>query len=116
MTKIQKIWLWVSIVMLIIPEIFFSFIISFFTDLLHLSNFPSLYEYFIKPQFFIDNSIYLFVALSIECLGMLGLLICNIKFNHHRYKLVLTVITTLILVFLLFIVYLAYAISNISFP
>ncbi len=112
MTKTQKIWLWISLAMFFIPEIFFSPIISFFASLYGVTNFSFLYEHFINPQFFIDNPIYLFIILSIECLGMLGLLIYNIKFNQHRYKIVLTIITTLILILLLFIFFVGYAVTN----
>lgn len=116
MTKIQKVWLWVSVLMFIIPEILFSFIVSFFASLYGVGNFPFLYEHFINPQFFIDNPIYLFIALSIECFGMLGLLICNIKFNHHKYKIIPTVIIALILILLLFIFFAGYSVTNMSFP
>ena len=116
MTKIQKVWLWVFSAMFIIPEILFSFIVSFFASLYGVGNFPFLYEYFINPQFFIDNPTYLFIILIIECLGMLGLLVWNVKFNNYRYKIILTAITTLTLILLLFIFFVGYLVSNMSFP
>ena len=115
MNKLQKIWLWFSFVLFIIPEVFFSFIIFFIFDFLHINYFPPLYGFFVRPQFFVDNPIYLFIVLGIECLGMLGLLIWNVKFNHSRYKTVLTIITALTFALLLFILYIGYAITNISF-
>ena len=115
MQKSQKIWLWVFVAMFIIPEIFFSFIISFFAFFAGVESFPFLAQSFIDPQFFVDNPTYLFFALSVECLGMLGLLIWNIKFNYNRYKIIIITITALVLALLLFIFYVGYAVSNISF-
>ena len=115
MQKSQKIWLWLSSAMFLVPEVFFSFILSFFALFMGVENFPFLAQSFFGSQFFMDNSEYLFTALGIECLGMLGLLIWNIKFNHNRYKVITTTITALVLALLLFIFYIGYAVSNISF-
>ena len=116
MNKIQKIWLWVSMVMFLVPEIFFSPIISFFASLSGITNFPFLYKYFIDLNFFSDNPIYLFIILSIEFLGALGLLIWNVKFNHYKYKIFLTVIITLIIFTLLLLFFVGYSVTNMSFP
>ena len=116
MTKIQKVWLWVSVLMFLVPEILFSPIISFFDSLYGVENFPFLYKHFLNSQFFIDNSVYLFIVLGIEYLGVLGLLIWNIKFNKYKYKIILTVITTLILILLSFIFLVGYSVTNMSFP
>ena len=115
MSKLQKIWLWVFVFMFFVPEVLFSFTVSFFTLFMGVENFPFLAQSFINPQFFVDNPVYLFIALSIECLGVLGLLIFNIKFNHHKLKIVWTVISILVLALLIFIFYIGYAVSNIGF-
>ena len=116
MTKIQKVWLWVSVFMFLIPEILFSFIVSFFASLYGVGNFPFFFFHFINSQFFIDNPTYLFFMLVIECLWVFGLLVWNVKFNNYRYKIVLTTITALTLILLLFIFFVGYSVSNMSFP
>jgi len=115
MKKSQKIWLWVFIIMFIIPEIFFSFIFSWVPGVSHFVNNHFFYEYFIDPQFFVDNPIFLFIALSVEFLGALGIFIWNIKFNYSKYKIFLTIPIFFILVFLAFVFYVGYAVTHINF-
>ena len=116
MQKSQKIWLWVFLIMFFVPEIFFFFLTSWIPGVSQLTDNHFFYERFINPQFFIDNSIYLFIALGVEFLGALGFLIWNVKFNNYRYKILLTVISTLVLIFLLIIFFIGYSVTNMSFP
>ena len=115
MAKKQKVWLGVFLAMFIVPEVLFSFLISSIASLFGYI-FPSLYTFFINPQFFVDHAIYLFGFLFMELLGVLGLLVLNFKFNEGKYRKIITAILGLIFISLSIIFYLGYIIANISFP
>jgi hypothetical protein len=103
----QKILLWISLVMFIIPEILFSFIFSS-TLFLFRVNISYLMGKLIGEQFFIDNQFIIFCALIVEILGLLGLLIFNIKFNQNKSRLILSIILFILLIFTILIFYTAF--------
>ncbi len=114
MKKQQKIWLGIFLAMFVVPEVLFSFLVSSIASMFS-KNFPFLYQVFIRPQFFVDNSGLLFFALAIEWVGVLGLIIWNIKFNGFKSKKIITALFLIILIWLTIIFLLGYVISNINF-
>lgn len=111
MSKIQKMWLF--ILMIIIPELFFGFTLSFILFLMNAEmNIPTL-SYFVDPNntFFTDHKNYIFLSLLIEFLGTLGLLVINKKSNNKIFKSFLFIF--LLWVFLIFIT--GYSIANSNF-
>ncbi len=102
----KKILLWVSLTVFVFFEILFSPITSLIAFFSGIENFHYFYEYFIDSQFFIDNQIFLLLALIIESFSVLGLLFWNIKYNNKKFKsffLFLCLIIFLLLMFLLYI-------------
>lgn len=89
------------------PEILFSFVLSSALFLFKI-NFVFLAERMIGEQFFVDNQACLFIALSIEVLGALGLLIFNNKFQKYKFRLLVSVILSILLFFLILIFYVAF--------
>ena len=117
MQKSQKIWLWVFLIMFFVPEIFFSFLPTFFAFMLGYSEFPSIISEILTDNFLESNTIFVDLFLGIEYLGLLGLFIWNIKFNNHKiYKWTVAILSGLILIILSLIVLLVYSVSNMSFP
>ena len=112
MKKKEKIWFWIFLIMFILPEFIFSFLISSISSFLGVVSFPFIYKMFVSQQFFIDNQIYLFLALVVEFLGLLGLLISNIRFSNNKFIRILLVV---LLIFLGFTFIIGYSISNMSF-
>ncbi|OGE82715.1 MAG: hypothetical protein A3B10_01660 [Candidatus Doudnabacteria bacterium RIFCSPLOWO2_01_FULL_44_21] len=111
MIKGQNVWLWVSLGMFLVPEILFSFLLSSVLFLFRI-NVPYLIGKLVGEQFFIDNQSYLFLALIIEILGILGLLIFNIKFNRSRFKSLLSFSLFILLAFAILIFYTVYYMRN----
>ena len=104
--KTQKIWLWIFLAMFLIPEILFFTILS---SIINYSekDFLTLSSFFINDRFFINNPFYFFIVLIFEWIGILGLLIINIKSKNK----ILAFILGIIFLWLSFISILAY-ISN----
>ena len=115
MTKIQKVWLGIFLAMFIVPEVLFSFLVSTIFSLLG-RKFYFIYQLFIKEQFFTDNPAYLFISICIEIIGLLGLLMFNIKYNKSKAKQIYSILLVFVLICLCVIFYIGYSISNISFP
>lgn len=112
MTKMQKKLLWLFGAMFLIPEILFSFILISIINFSN-GNIKPLYSLIINEQFFIDNTIYLILFMFIEWIGILGLLILNIRLNK---KLIATLLG-IILLWMTFIIFVGYIISaSMSFP
>ena len=112
MTKTQKIWLWISVAMFVVPEVFFSFltlsVISFFGK-----DFLPLITKFIDQQFFTDHPIYLIYALAVEVVGVLILAIISFQRNKKPVAIFLSII----FLWLTFVLYMGYMISfRMSFP
>jgi hypothetical protein len=113
MTKTQKIWLWVSVAMFVVPEVLCSFLLSSFANLLGRELSP-LYTIFIKQQFFTDHPMYLFLLLAIEIAGLLILLIINIR---YRKSVIISILLSILLLWLLFVLYIGYVVAfSMSFP
>ena len=99
--------------MFVIPEVLFSFLLS---SLAGFSNktFLALYTLFIKPQFFTDHPLYLFFLLLVECLGVLILLVINIKYKNNK---IISVLLSILLFWLIFVLFMGYVVSfSMSFP
>lgn len=112
MTKIQKIWLGISAAMFVVPEVLFSFLFSSVAQLFG-KTFPSLL-YIPNQQFFTDHPTYLFFALFVELLGVLFLLILNLRNKKGKF---LSVLLFIILLWLAVVFYIGYAIAfRMSFP
>lgn len=94
MTKPQKIWMWIFIAMFAVPEILFSFVLSF-VDFLG-KNIAPLYLLFTPYHFFIDHPVYLLIAEAIEWLGVLGLFVISIK----NKKLIFVILLGIVLLWL----------------
>ncbi len=78
MGKAQKIWLWVSLSMFIVPEVLFSFLLLLISGFLGRDFLP-LVTLFVKQQVFVDHPLYLLLALFIELLGLLGLTVFSFR-------------------------------------
>lgn len=101
--------MWTSIVFFLFPEILFSFLSSII--------FPSLQSSFLASRifgerFFNDKVTFLLTIFFIEILGILGLLISNIKFNRTFSRNVCTILLSLILISSLIILYAAYGMRH----
>lgn len=109
MTKTQKIWLWIFLAMFLVPEILFSITIS---SIVNYSgkDFLTLFSFFVDDRFFINNPFYFLTTLTIEWIGLLGLLIMAIK-SRKKF---LIVTLSIILLWLSFIFLLAYISSSIK--
>ncbi len=103
MTRLQKIWFWISLSLFLIPEILFSPLISLVAFFFGVENFPSLIYRFISQQFFLDNQFYSFIILIIEIVGVIGLLIYNKKFSRNISVAILLFVILIILILLLYV-------------
>ncbi len=110
LSKIQKTWLWIFGAMFVVPEVLFSPIISFASYLAKIS-FSSLYSLGIKNNFLPDDSTYLFIAVIIELVGVLGLLIFSVKLKNKLSAIFLG----LAFIFLCFMLFFLYSISSMGF-
>ncbi len=108
MTKIQKIWLGVSVLLFVVPEILFSFIVLSVVNFSKEIMSPLVYI-FVNGQFFVDHSVYLFLAMFIELFGILSLLILNIILKNRFFIILFSILT----LWLLFILYVSYIMANI---
>jgi len=108
MTKKQKIWLWIFIVMFALPEILFLNILSFFSIFLNIKivNLMSL----IRGQNYFLNPIEFFIIIGIEIIGVLGSLGICVKRKYN----ILAVIFVVILFVLLSFFILIYKLSNMN--
>ena len=120
MDKSQKIWLWASMTLFILPEILWSpfgnFIYSFFLPTVHGSSQIWRDNFLLNSRF---DSLYKIILL----IQLVSIIIFTINWARYKnyFKSRLTYWFVLILsIFLslaaLFVVYLAYAVSNMSFP
>ena len=120
MRKLQKIWLWVSSILFILPEILWSplgnFLYSFFMPTVSGSS-------QILRDNFLLNSKFEFLYFVIFLIQLISIIVFTINWVHFRnyIKSKLTYWTVLIFSILLslvtfFIIYLAFAVSNINFP
>ncbi|MDE2030817.1 MAG: hypothetical protein KGI58_00955 [Patescibacteria group bacterium] len=111
MTQKQKIWLWISLAMFIVPEVLFSFLLSSFLFFFGVSG-PYLIGFLINPQFFVDNKDINLLLILIELFGILGLLIFNIRFNKNNSKSILSLILSILLLFTIFIFYVGFSMRH----
>ncbi len=108
MSKVEKIWLWVSLAMFLVPEILFSNILSFmgyFSGGEIMSPFS-----LITNNYHLQSHVFL-VILIIEIIGALGLFIFSIK----NRKWIFVALLAVILCFLFFIFSFIKAFSNFGF-
>ncbi len=113
MTKKEKIWLVVSLVMFLVPEILFGFLLMWPLLLLgaDLPRSASLIDVY-HNQFFSDHQVYLLLACVVEWLGSLGLFIWALK--NKRAK-ALIGLFFLICAALLVVLYFDYSLMNADF-
>jgi len=111
--KTQKIWMWIFGAMFVIPEILFfttpSSVLSFMTNFSG-SNIPSPIYFLVSPQFFVDHNFYVFFALAIEWIGVLGLLALSVKFK----KKIFVILSGLIFVWVSLVFYVSYVLSTMN--
>ena len=113
MIKSQKIWLWISIIMFIIPEIFFSFVPNFFYFMQGYGNFPSLVVKIFGNNFLEAHSTLVSILLVCEYFSLVYLFIYNIKFNKN-YKFITALFLGVILIILSLNILLVYSISHLN--
>jgi len=108
LTKIQKIWAWVFVVLFLIPEILFSIVIS---SIINYSgkDFLTISSLFFDSRFFINNPTYFFISLFVQIISILGLLILSKSINKIVFSLLF-----IILFWLVFIFFLGYMSNTIS--
>jgi hypothetical protein len=117
MSKLQKKWLWVSIIMFIISEIFFSFIPTFFTFILGYGDFPSLISKVFSDNFLESNPIITLLFLVIEYVSLISIFVFNIRFNNQKtYKYLIAIFLGLNIIILSLVIALVYTITHMSFP
>lgn len=97
LSKTQKIWLWVSGAMFLIPEILF-FTTPLLIQSLSGKSFLNLSSLFINYAIFFAHPLYLLLIIFFEWIGVLGLIILSIKLNKK-------ILTTLSLIVLLWLSY-----------
>jgi hypothetical protein len=103
MSKVEKIWLWISVAMFAIPEILFFTSSALITSI----NGGNLYEFsslVVNYKFFVRYPIYLLVIIVIEFLGILSLLV----FSAKKKKILLAILLLLVLIWLFFIFAIVY--------
>jgi hypothetical protein len=111
MTKLQKIKLYVFVAMFLIPEVVFAFVVSFFGLLLKF-NTPFWLGGFADTQFFAYHRLYVFGALFVEILGILGLFIYNLRFNRNWSRWVLSFLLLILLVAAMLVFYIGYSMRH----
>jgi hypothetical protein len=98
MQKSEKVWLWASLAMFLVPEILFftspALIMS-----LNGKSFSEINSLVIRYDIFFDYPVYLLIIIAIEFLGILSLLIFSIK----KRKILFAVLLFSILIWLFFI-------------
>ena len=103
MTKLQKVWMWLSLAMFLVPEVLF-----FTTPALLMSfsgeSFSQISSLVINYKFFLNYPIYLLIVIVVEFLGVLGLFLLSIKSN----KILTTILSFAILLWLIFIFAIVY--------
>lgn len=102
MTKIQKTWLWLFIIMFAGSELLFSPIILSFFLLCGIKISPLIFN-FINENIFGDKD-YFLIAIIFELIGLIGLLIFNLKLNKN-HKNLLTFISVILIIFTSLILY-----------
>lgn len=104
----KKIWLWVFMIMFLLPEIFWSPILNTVDGILQNNNITN----FIRPSFFTisDNRDILIFILLIQIIGIFGTLVQVHKLNLNRLlKLLIYIILGIILILTIFIFYILFS-------
>ena len=111
MTKIQKICLWVSAAMFVVPEVKWGNLIRIFKI-----SFLPIYK---DVQLFTDKTLLAFFIIILEIFGVSG---CLYLFNRKKYinsiylKYITNIILVIILSALILSLFLSFVMSQISFP
>ena len=100
MNKLQKIWLWVFIIMFAVPELLFNRVILFVLYLISRIDLSSI-MFNIKISFLTEKT-YTLIAITFEIIGLLGLLFSNIKLNKNKYKHILSLLITIMIIMTIF--------------
>lgn len=105
----QKTWLWIFGGMFVVPEVLFFTIPS---SIINYSNklFLTLITPFFDSRLFINNPKIFFLILVIELVGVVGLLVLNVKSRKKLFSFLLGVV----LLWLLFIAFLMYVSTSIN--
>ncbi len=105
MTKVQKIWFGISLTAFVVTEILFSYLISFFSLIFGIKDFPYLINKIIDHQILIDKPVIIYISLIIEFISLFYLFILNKKSNNKFKKilspLMILMIVVLIIVFIM---------------
>ena len=114
LNKKQKIWLYIFGAMFLIPEILFLNIVSSIFAL--LNNFSATgikapISYIFDSQIFYNNPSYVLALISIEWVGVLGMLIVSIK----NKKNIIAILLTIVLIILSIVFGLGYMVSHMGF-
>jgi hypothetical protein len=101
----------IFLAMAIIPEVLFCFLTSFVLFFLH-KNIVFPMQGILGEDYFLDHQGALFTGLTIEILGLLGLLIWNIKFNVKRFKILISFLLLVLFLLGVFFLYTAFYMRN----
>ena len=115
MTKKQKIWLGIFLVMFVVPEVLWGTIFNAGTSILGLS----VHSVYYNLQIFDDHPGLAYLIIIIEVVAISSLLYLNLKkqeWQHKIQKIFFTVVLILLDISLLFLLFLNFVMSNISFP
>ncbi len=102
MTKNQKIWMWIFVVMFALPEILWSSIANFYYEFFQSGKISSVVPFRYSFLQNLDNLIYLKIILTVQTIGIFLLLISIYKNANFKNALVKYLLA--LLLFVLFVV------------
>ena len=112
MTKLQKIWMWLSLAMFLVPEVLWSPIANYSYTFFQNNNSPKLLR---TNVFFGSNDDFhltLTIITLIQFIGLLTSAILVFKFAKFRFKNILGIILLVLAGWAFFIFYLLWATLN----
>jgi len=103
----EKIWLWISLAMFLVPEILFSTSPALWMSL-NGKSFSEINSLLINYRVFWDHPMYSLIIIAIEFIGVFILFILSIK----KRKILLAILLCAILAWLFFIFVVGYILTN----
>ena len=110
----KKKWFWFSLCLFLIPEILCSFLVSTVLIFFKINRTSLVLRYLIKPEVLSANPSIFFLILGVELVGIISLLIWNLRYNNSKSKIWTTLVLSLFLVVLLIAFFIIYSVVNLS--
>lgn len=109
MTKIQKIWFWIFIVVFLVPEVLLGPVLGGINFLFH-TRFNSI----LSSQLTLENSLITYAVLLAESVGVVGVFILNQKIkNYEIIKVLINTIIILVILVLTLVWYMSLSLDGI---